>query len=958
MRRIQKTFSLEPMTSRMPSVLPAYKDGILYFFDDKSLKEREYQYPTNYGMIPMRISFSSSTIDENVTYGLDCGEESKTISFERLSKWYYFFKEYYHLLNDYGHCNMTYSSATQYHDYESNERYADQMIYGSDEQTYIDLDNKFKEMGGIVDTSEIDTIGAVDKGFYQWICENIVPTYYISSEYTDYWKRNKLFYGDVIRWIAWFEERLFYETSATYTAATKDEAEHWDCTKGENWNCCECEEFFKRGGTRELNRMKEWYNGMQDRILAMNEGIKENLDCFIPTMDDKIMLFNSLDDLGQYSIFSKEYELGTDYRTVETVSGDGETVIHYESGNTHGGTVAEVSGETMILKDGHSGFTFSKYYMEKIYDEEGWDNYTRKYMSDDENKDEFVANGYNFYAFDHDNVMYVGNTEQEVENKLNSAHTYDIIHTDAILIDNTLYTIEDSEYGEYDYENKYMGGRKFFVYRERETSTPYTLVNGKKIYAEWYPYPNPEFSNSPCYYFTFFKNEVQKGDKTVCGIKEKEFSITNYKPFGRKKPTIGDDVIKYISYMGQIFEIEDGATTLDIGNLTYPRVSGYAYDDKNNLMYCISGSVVDSEFLLPIPKSTIEDDKIVVGLDYDVDIYKAKELSGQTSSKLSDLEATDVLTDNIGNKIDGRYNPSKANTYNFQPSEGSELDLLYEVGNTSNIRRFALTAEKNSDVTDDTNYFVGNIITAMRFYYKDVNGNVVDGTVKDWNESSLKTIQTSKEARKAYEESGMIFDGDDIYCDITYYIGATLKRTTNTSYKLAYSGSVTSNNYNYGVRYDETVKFVKENREFYLKVKSTKGEIPKTFNSPSAHSVSYPIYVYKLKQELHDIKGDEYGTYFESPIARFKTEINLIDGDLKTNFSGYNDMDDYNNVHVSPTFKEEYMLGISSLENVDSDIYIERGINAAFERHLKLGEVTSMEALEQYGVNYFKIMEN
>jgi len=69
-------------------------------------------------------------------------------------------------------------------------------------------------------------------------------------------------------------------------------------------------------------------------------------------------------------------------------------------------------------------------------------------------------------------------------------------------------------------------------------------------------------------------------------------------------------------------------------------------------------------------------------------------------------------------------------------------------------------------------------------------------------------------------------------------------------------------------------------------------------------------------------------------------------------------MSKYNGIQVAPTFKREYMLGISSLENVDSNIYIKRGINAAFEQHLKLGEVTSMEALEQYSNGYFKIMNN
>ena len=42
----------------------------------------------------------------------------------------------------------------------------------------------------------------------------------------------------------------------------------------------------------------------------------------------------------------------------------------------------------MILNDGHSGFTFSPYFMEKMYDEEGWDDYTKKYIRDYPN--EFV----------------------------------------------------------------------------------------------------------------------------------------------------------------------------------------------------------------------------------------------------------------------------------------------------------------------------------------------------------------------------------------------------------------------------------------------------------------------------------------------------------------------------------------------------------------------------------------
>ena len=77
MRIIQKTISLEPMTSRLPSVWPAYKNNKLYYFDDASLKEREYEYPSNYGMIPLSIAFTHSFSSNS--YSIGCGGD--TLSF-------------------------------------------------------------------------------------------------------------------------------------------------------------------------------------------------------------------------------------------------------------------------------------------------------------------------------------------------------------------------------------------------------------------------------------------------------------------------------------------------------------------------------------------------------------------------------------------------------------------------------------------------------------------------------------------------------------------------------------------------------------------------------------------------------------------------------------------------------------------------------------------------------------
>ena len=193
----------------------------------------------------------------------------------------------------------------------------------------------------------------------------------------------------------------------------------------------------------------------------------------------------------------------------------------------------------------------------------------------------------------------------------------------------------------------------------------------------------------------------------------------------------------------------------------------------------------------------------------------------------------------------------------------------------------------------------------------------------------------------------------DIYCDVTYYIGATLSRKYREGYVLAES-------MNHGIEYHETVRFVKEKREYFLKVpKHTEYTSTRDLEVPIEHGISYPIYVYKLAQDFETITDSQYGDY-EVPLSKFRAEIDTFEinnsSNVTENFSG--DMATHNNMQVFPTFMEEYKMGIATLENVDSDIYIDRGINASYEKHLKLGEVTSLEALEQYGSGYFKIMEN
>ena len=285
MRTIQKQISLEPMTSRLPSVWPSYKNNRLYYFDNDSLSGRSWQYTSNWGMVPLNIvvspkPYSSITSSGySLVEGCHCYAQSGTtydelcefvLSFENLSKWYYFFNEYYNLLKQYGHCNRVYTSAEDYYNYESLTKYTDQMKYGSDKETYINLDIEFANMGGRVevltfdkkssiysattpsaahDECSGDTMAMVDVydiGFFKWICENVVPSFIIPKKYAEYWKRDRLFYPDVIKWLAWFEdnERLDYDDEkhnlANYSKGTSGEVDTWDCKQSGVSDCCDC----------------------------------------------------------------------------------------------------------------------------------------------------------------------------------------------------------------------------------------------------------------------------------------------------------------------------------------------------------------------------------------------------------------------------------------------------------------------------------------------------------------------------------------------------------------------------------------------------------------------------------------------------------------------------------------------------------------------------------------------
>jgi hypothetical protein len=289
-----------------------------------------------------------------------------------------------------------------------------------------------------------------------------------------------------------------------------------------------------------------------------------------------------------------------------------------------------------------------------------------------------------------------------------------------------------------------------------------------------------------------------------------------------------------------------------------------------------------------------------------------------------------MLTDDTGDPLEGRYNVSGKT--NHQPPEGAELDLMYEKYNIG--RMYPI---------EGTDYYYGDMITDMKFYYLSYGGEKV--VESGWSGSSLETIQ-SLEIPSAYTDS---VDSGTVYCDIDYVIGGTFSGESKEDVSGLSIGNVytlAGSGYSSGVTYHETVKFVRTETQYKLSL-GVDGQIPTTRNAASSHTLCYPVVCYKLEQDNRLINSD-YGGRYTYPVAEFKMELPPNSG-----WTGYD-----RDTEVFPVFRQEYLFGSATMQNLDVDIYIDRGTNAAFEKHLKLGEVTSMEALEQLGNGYFKMMDN
>ena len=398
------------------------------------------------------------------------------------------------------------------------------------------------------------------------------------------------------------------------------------------------------------------------------------------------------------------------------------------------------------------------------------------------------------------------------------------------------------------------------------------------------------------------------GSKFVFNINGEEISISN-----------GNG----IKINDSLFIETDGK--IKYGNITYNKVLNYCIINGENVL--LSNSLKTVSQILTNDEYVLKEDNLILGdyldsltntsIGYITDsnylyiaspftIYKSDEITGYTESKLSSfIAATDVVYDNLGNKLPGTYIDSQ------QLKDGDLIGLLYKPNTTIHLSK-----EYDERGNIIKNRYWGDYLSEIILYYTDVNNNILTSEKKLNIDGNLKEIIDSLNTELDGKEGKLI-------CKFIYYMGCIMnieERTSNV--ELIDSG----------VKYIDTTELVENTYKYF-------------FND-------YTCYIVKYYDIVHDEINYRNDTYnFNSYVnkSEFSTKITNFIKDDKFVCNGWVDF---------PVIREEYRLGSSSLSNIDVDVNIDRGTARAFDQHIKLLEVNSLESLEQYGNGYFNIITN
>ena len=394
----------------------------------------------------------------------------------------------------------------------------------------------------------------------------------------------------------------------------------------------------------------------------------------------------------------------------------------------------------------------------------------------------------------------------------------------------------------------------------------------------------------------------------------------------------------------------------------------------DNISSGATGYTITQKLINKLPKDcflcTVNIGEKTVLLTYNNVFEPTSLITGYTTSRLHMVRDAEIATDALGNQLPGIFefdydadleknrNKKFVNSKYNEPYDGMLLEIPYHIGNTNEI--------ENAE-----NMVIGDILSELFIIPYDADGNEVPLSVINdsdddidieknkfyASEMTLDDMCNRKLSETIIEPLFKSPKVSSVKLFVRYQIGAelrskTFKDSTGTKeLKLkAYFPRVTEGTLSAGVSYTEQFNLVE-----------------KTFKYYSDDDIVSVVRYYDLEpEEIREYINNDFENDPESEQqAKFSLAVNVfgrsgryiwantIPG-TNSSIDGYK-FDAYNGEMLSPTYRSETMFGISVPQNIDNNIYIDRGINALFEKQMKLNEAKTLDALTLYGNKYFNI---
>lgn len=282
-------------------------------------------------------------------------------------------------------------------------------------------------------------------------------------------------------------------------------------------------------------------------------------------------------------------------------------------------------------------------------------------------------------------------------------------------------------------------------------------------------------------------------------------------------------------------------------------------------------------------------------------------VEGTTDSKLKTLRRYKDYTDSAGNVQ--------------KPSSGYDWLYYYRVGEVTNYT----TANDDlgnimhmGDIMENGNdlYAYGDMITNILLEHTEEDGYTIKfeyvlgaHLIADYDGS-----EPDDDGNMRYYFSNFDYDENDLY---------------------------------HGVKYVEIYK-VDEDSEIITEFTNEDGSINDT---------KFQSYINSDEEYKYDNKKYEFSTSLSS--ESYNADINNTSVRVPSIVSEFNaTIENKVDYEYNRIFRNDYYAGITYSPTTDIDIYIERGNAAALERHIKLGEIKTLEDMEWYANGgFFNITE-